>query len=316
MYSPTTRLLTVLELLQSKGSATGPELAARLEVPVRSVRRYVTMLRDIGIPVESDLGRYGAYYLRPGFRLPPLMFNNSEILAIILGLMAVGRVGLASALGVESATAKIERVLPDELREHVRAIQAVLTLDMPPPNAHGPSEATIAQFSSAAYQHSRLWIEYQGARGEKTERDVDVYGLVFHASAWYVVGYCHLRQDLRIFRLDRVQQFIILDDTFEPPAGFDPLAHLLDTIANMPGSWRIEVLLKTTMEEARARVSPATATLEATEGGVMMRCYADGLDWMAHFLVGLRCPLTILHPPELRDQLRQLAQSIVQMADA
>src|SRR5690349_11690155 len=108
MYSPTTRLLTILEILQSRNEVSGPELAATLEVDVRSVRRYVTMLRDMGIPVESDPGRYGTYYLRPGFRLPPLMFNGGEILAIILGLMAVRHVGMSGGLAVESAIAKIE----------------------------------------------------------------------------------------------------------------------------------------------------------------------------------------------------------------
>jgi predicted DNA-binding transcriptional regulator YafY len=314
MYSPTTRLLTVLELLQSKAGATGPELAARLEVDVRSVRRYITMLRDMGIPVESEPGRYGSYYLRPGFRLPPLMFNNGEILAIILGLMAVRHLGMAG--GVESAAAKIERVLPDELRERVRAVQAVLTLNIPAAAYRRPSEQVIAQFSQAAYQHNALWIEYQGERTSKTERVIDVYGLVLHAANWYAVAYCHLRQDLRCFRLDRVQQTILLDATFEPPPDFDALEYLLNSIASFPGTWQIEVLLKLTMEEARTRVPPATGLLEEADGGVMLRSWADGLEWMAHFLIGLRCPLVVLRPPELRDQLRSVAQRIVEMADA
>jgi predicted DNA-binding transcriptional regulator YafY len=316
MYSPTTRLLTVLELLQSKAGATGPELAARLEVDVRSVRRYITMLRDMGIPVESEPGRYGLYYLRPGFRLPPLMFNNREILAIILGLMTVRHLGLAETLGIESAAVKIERVLPDELRERARAVQAVLTLDMPRTPHPTPGEETIAHFSHAAYQHNQLWIEYQGERASKTERVIDVYGLVFHANKWYAVSYCHLRHDLRSFRLDRVQQSRVLDTTFEPPADFDPLAYLLNTIANVPGTWHIEVLLKTTMEYARERVPAATAILEEAEGGVLLRCYSDGLEWISYFLVGLRCPLVVLRPPELRDQLRTVAQRIVAMAEA
>ncbi len=316
MYSPTTRLLTVLELLQSKAGATGPELAARLEVDVRSVRRYITMLRDMGIPVESEPGRYGSYYLRPGFRLPPLMFNNSEILAVILGLMAVRHLGLAESLGIESAAAKIERVLPDELRERVLAVQAVLTLDMPrTPNAM-PGQEMIAHFSHAAYQHNELWIEYQGHQADKTERVIDVYGLVFHAANWYAVAYCHLRQDLRCFRLDRVQQLRVLNTSFEPPPAFDALTYLLNSIASFPGTWQVEVLLKTTMEEARMRVPPATALLEEADEGVLLRSWADGLDWFAHFLIGLRCPLVVLHPPELRDELRRVGQRIVEMADA
>jgi predicted DNA-binding transcriptional regulator YafY len=297
MYSPTTRLLTVLELLQSHANVTGPQLSEKLEVDVRSVRRYITMLRDLGIPVESEPGRYGAYYLRPGFRLPPLMFTNTEMLAIILGLVAVRHLGLAGALGVESATAKIERVLPEELRERVRAVQGVLTLDIRHPK-QPISEEMIARFSLAAYQHNQVWLEYQGYASEKTERVIDIYGLVYHSGFWYAVAHCHLRQALRCFRLDRVKQAKALDTTFEPPSDFDPLAYLLETIARMPYTWRVEVLLRTSLEAARARVSPDIGVLEEIEGGVMLHCYAEGLDWMARFLVSLQCPLVVYHPPD------------------
>jgi predicted DNA-binding transcriptional regulator YafY len=312
MYSPTTRLLTILELLQSKASVTGPELAAKLEVEVRSVRRYIMMLRDMGIPVESEPGRYGSYYLRPGFRLPPLMFNNGEILAIILGLMAVRHLGLSGAVAVGSAAAKIERVLPEELRDRVRAIQAVLTLDMP--SRPSSSEELIAHFSLAAYQHTQLWIEYQGHRSDKTERMIDVYGLVYHGGYWYAVSYCHLRQDVRSFRLDRVVQARPLETTFDAPPDFDPLGYLLQSIANMPGTWNVEVLLKLQLREALSLIPPGVAVMEEVEGGVYLRMWAESLEWPARYLIGLRCPLTVYNPPELRDELRRVAQTIVEMA--
>jgi predicted DNA-binding transcriptional regulator YafY len=314
MYSPTTRLLTVLELLQSNARITGPELAARLEVPVRSVRRYITMLRDIGIPVDSDPGRYGAYYLRRGFRLPPLMFTNPEILAIILGLMAVRRLGLTATPGVESVAAKIERVLPDELKAQTRAIQGVLTLNIP---AYQNSSAElIAQFSLAAHQNSQLWLQYRGSRNDISERIVDVYGLVYHSGYWYAAAFCHLRDGLRTFRLDRVQQARLLETTFKAPKNFDALDYLFNALANMPGVWQIEVLLKLPLEEARSRVPGNIATLEQEPDGVMLRTYSDTLEWMARFLVGLRCPLVVYQPPQLRDALRQLAESIFEMAEA
>ncbi|MEO8606347.1 MAG: YafY family protein [Chloroflexota bacterium] len=316
MYSPTTRLLTVLEILQSNTRITGPELAARLEVPVRSVRRYITMLRDLGIPVDSDAGRYGAYYLRRGFRLPPMMFNNTEILAIILGLMAVRRLGLTATPGVESAAAKIERVLPDELRARTRAIQGVLTLNIPAYETSSPE--MIAQFSLAAHQNTQLLLEYQGGRGEgnSTERVIDVYGLVYHAGYWYAAAYCHLRKDLRTFRLDRVVSARLLETTFKPPANFDALDYLMSNIARMHGTWEVEVLLRTLMKDARERVPSDTAFLEEAPNGVILRAYTSSLDWMSRFLVSLHCPLVVHHPPELRDALRDLAQSIVQMAEA
>ncbi len=313
MYSPTTRLLAALELLQSRRSITGPMLAEKLQVEVRSVRRYITMLRDLGIPVESEPGRYGAYYLRPGFRLPPMMFTDPEMQAIILGLVAVRHLGLSGALGVESVTAKIERVLPEELRERVRAVQGVLSLDMEP-QALTASEEMIARFTAAAYQHNQLWIEYQGSNNETTERVLDVYGLVYHLGYWYAVGYCHLRRDLRNFRLDRVKQARTLETTFVPPEGFNPLQHLWDSIANVPNIWHVEVLLLTTWEDARSRVPPDAAILEQVNDGVMFHTHTGGLDWMARFLVSLGCPLKVLNPPELRVELRRLAESIFDMA--
>lgn len=312
MYSPTTRLLTLLELLQSRGSVSGPEVAAKLEVDVRSVRRYITMLRDMGIPVESEPGRYGAYSLRPGFRLPPLMFTDSEIQAVILGLMAVRQLGLAATPGTESAAAKIERVLPEELRERMRAIQGVITFNLP--SYEAVASDVLARFSIAAYQHLRLWIEYQGSSRDRSEREIDVYGLVHHGGFWYAVSYCHLRQDIRSFRLDRVQSVRLLDTAFQPPASFNALEYLLDSIASIPDVWYVEVLLKTTSEVARRFIPSDMAVLEAVDDGVMMRLYTDNLDWIAHFLMRATVEFTVYKPRELRQRLRELAQKIIEMA--
>src|SRR5260221_3217996 len=131
MYHPTTRVLTVLELLQSNRQISGPRLAERLEVDIRSVRRYITMLQDLAIPIETERGRYGTYRLRPGFRLLPLMFTGGEALALTLGLLAARRLGLTvTAPAVEGALVKIDRVLPASLRERVLAVQHTLVLDL------------------------------------------------------------------------------------------------------------------------------------------------------------------------------------------
>lgn len=313
MYSPTTRLLTVLEILQSHGNVSGPELAARLEVDVRNVRRYITMLRDMGIPVESEPGRYGSYYLRAGFRLPPLMFTNPEILAIILGLIAVRRLGLTKAQGVESAAAKIERVLPSELRDRVRALQGVLTLNIP--TYQNTSEELLAQFSLAAHQGLQLWMSYRSGEGDATERIADVYGMVYHAGYWYATAFCHLRNDLRTFRLDRVRDAHLLETSFERPNDFDSLGYLMKTIASMPDTYRVELLLKTSLADAQSRIPADMGILEERPDGVFLWCYSSNLEWLARFLVGLRCQFTVYEPPQLRDTLRRLAESILQMME-
>src|SRR5215475_10851991 len=130
MYHPTTRVLTVLELLQAYERLSGPELARRLEVDVRTVRHYITLLLDLGIPIEAERGRYGAYRLRPGFKLPPLMFTEDEAIALTLGLLAARRLGLtAAAPATAGALAKVERVLPETLRARMEAVQQTLVID-------------------------------------------------------------------------------------------------------------------------------------------------------------------------------------------
>src|SRR5207248_11122420 len=127
MYHPTSRVLTVLELLQSRPSITGPELAARLEMDVRTVRRYITHLQDVGIPVEANIGRYGGYRLRPGFKLPPLMFTEEEATSVMLGLLGTSWLEIGqSSVAVEGALAKVSRVLPLRARERLNAMSSHL----------------------------------------------------------------------------------------------------------------------------------------------------------------------------------------------
>src|SRR5947209_10578435 len=184
MYFPTTRVLTILELLQSRQQLSGPELAERLEVNTRTVRRYVTVLQDLGIPVESERGRYGAYRLRPGYKLPPLMFSDEEALAVVLGLLAARRLGLAvAAPAVEGALAKIERVLPASLRAQVQAVEGALTLDLPP-SASPPVGDTVILLGLAAQQTRQVWLRYRSGEAE-TERVIDPYGIVYREGRWY-----------------------------------------------------------------------------------------------------------------------------------
>ena len=318
MYHPTTRVLTVLELLQSHRKISGPKLAERLEVDIRSVRRYITMLQDLGIPIEAERGRYGTYRLLPGFKLPPLMFTEDEALALTLGLLAARRLGLTiTAPAVEGALAKIDRVLPAALRERVQSVQQTLVLDLISPETYvsSPGGSMVLTFSTAARQERRIWMRYRAGSADETERTVDPYGLVYHVGLWYMVGHCHLRNGLRVFRLDRVQHAELLDDEFTRPPNFDTLGYLMRTLATMPDTWKVEVLLETTLEEARQRVPAALATLEETPKGVIFRCYVQTLEWIAHFLVGLHLSLVVLEPPELRETLKQVAVEIVQLAE-
>jgi len=315
MYFPTTRVLTVLELLQSHQQLSGPEIAERLEVNTRTVRRYITMLQDLGIPVEAGRGRHGSYRLRPGFKLPPLMFTEEEALALTLGLLAARKLGLVvAAPAVEGALAKIERVLPTALRERVQAVQETLIFDFNPPAA-APSSEVVGTLCAAVQQGRQVLLHYQAWQAEVTERIVDLYGLVYRSGFWYAVGYCHLREGLRVFRLDRVVSAGISGGTYTRPSDFDSLGYVYRSLAMMPDRWLIDVLLETTLEEAQQLVPPALATLDQVPEGVVLRCYVGHLGWIAHFLAGLDCPMIVRQPPELRDALKHLAERITAVAE-
>ncbi len=315
MHFPATRILTVLELLQSRRQISGPELAARLEVDVRTIRRYIIMLQDLGIPVEAQRGRYGTYRLRPGFKLPPLMFNDDEALALTLGLLLARKmVVMVAAPAIEGALAKVERVLPEMIRERVQAIQETLIFDVPPTNTF-PQQEVLVNLSTAAQQEKQVVLQYRSYKAtQETERIFDPYGLVYRTGYWYVVGHCHLRNDLRTFRLDRIQTAIIQTKSFTRPADFDVLGFVLKSISQTPGKWFIEVILETTLAEAQKNISPALALLEEVPTGVRFCCYTDNLSWIAGRLVSLPYDFTIHQPDELRTELLQFAQRITSMA--
>jgi predicted DNA-binding transcriptional regulator YafY len=314
MYHPTTRVLTILELLQARPSLSGADLAARLEVDRRTVRRYIAMLQDLGIPIEAMRGPLGGYRIRPGFKLPPLMLGDDEALAITLSLIAARRQGSAvGALAIEGALAKIERVLPDGLRARLQAVQSVVAFSTTtvPLQPHGEM---IMAISAAAQQQQRVLLRYQSGEQE-TVRSFDPYGLVHHWDRWYTVGWCHLREDLRVFRLDRVRDATPEDVTFIRPPDFDSLAYVLDSLATAPWSWSVEVLLETTLEEARQRIPPGNAIVTPVAEGVLVQLGVDRLDWMARTLMLVGCPFVVRRPPELRDALRQLAAEAAAMAE-
>jgi predicted DNA-binding transcriptional regulator YafY len=269
----------------------------------------------MGIPVESERGRAGGYRLRPGFKIPPLMFTNDEAVVIVLGLLSVQRLGLATdPSAVQGAMAKLNRVLPDGLRARVQAMQEMLGLGLNHV-ARGSADAdTVLTLASAARDGHRVRLGYRSALKETTERLVDPYGVAFQSGHWYVVAWDHLRGDLRSFRLDRVLAAEVTKEVFERPASFDPVAHMQNTIATLPYDWLAEVILDLPLAEARRRVPRSLGTIEATPDGVLLRLGADDLDWAARFLAELGCGFRVVSPPELRPALSRLAARLAAAA--
>jgi predicted DNA-binding transcriptional regulator YafY len=309
VYSPTTRLLTILERLQSRKSVTGPELASELEVDIRSIRRYIASLRELGIPIDGESGRAGSYRLRPGYRLPPVMFTNPEMIAVMLGLVAVRDLGLTEAVGAESAIEKVERVLPETLRSQSQAIQNALTFSVRTDKAR-VRDTILANVSMAAYEQRQLWMDYGASTGESTQRTVDVYGVTFHGGAWYAVGHCHLRNDKRTFRLDRMYHVRLLESTYVRPADFDAMAYLHASLAQSPGIHTCVISIEGAYDDILERTPRNMGSLTETDDGAKWECRVSDLDWMARVLASLELPVRVLEPHELRMSLVQMARRI------
>ena len=314
MYQPTTRLLTVLELLQARGVMTGPELAALLEVDIRSVRRYIVSLQDLGIPVEGTRGPGGGYRLRPGHRTAPLLFTEPEAVATTLGLLALRARGpIVDAAAREGAIAKLERVLPAETRASVEALRDVV-LDRPPDRTR-PEAPIVALAAAASRRRERLHLVYRGHRAADTERDVDPYGVAVTLDHWYLVGWCHLRGDVRQFRLDRVVALTVTGErAAEPPDGFDPLAFVTRGIATVPARHTAVVRFALPLADVVERIPLAYALFAEEADGVVARFPTDDLGAIARYLVGLGMPMALIGPDELRDTFRALADRLTALA--
>ncbi len=316
MYNPSTRLLTILEMLQARGRMSGPEIAARLEVSPRSVRRYIQMLQDMGIPIEGARGRYGQYRLRASYRLPPLMFSDDEALALTVGLLLLRHTGeLVDAVTTEGAFAKLDRVLPETVRSQVTALEGALVLEPPrivTPEG-GPVLDKLALLSRGVKERRRVWLAYGGQA--RSERELDPYAVVQRGNLWNVVGYCHLRQEIRIFRVDRIAELELRDETFALPEPFDALEYVNRAFATIPSFYTTEVLLKTDLETARREVFPALVTLEPRPDGVLMVCTTDTLGWLVRTLASFSFDWTVQSPRELEDALRAHAAALVGRLD-
>jgi predicted DNA-binding transcriptional regulator YafY len=229
MTRPTARVMALLELLQSGGVRTVAELAGRLGVDERTVRRYVDHLIDLEVPVESVRGRYGGYRLGPGYRLPPLMLTDDEAVAVLLGLAVGRRAGFLADTGTanETAAAKIRRVLPERLARRLDALLGSLAFTAPPAGAAAVDSGVLLSVADAVRHRRPVSIRYTAGDGRRSERVLHPYGLVVHSGRWYVTGTDAGIGEDRTFRLDRIAVARTLPGSFEPPAGVDPAERVL-----------------------------------------------------------------------------------------
>lgn len=313
MSSPAFRLLELLEALQARPVATGRELAERLGVDVRTIRRYVAALQELGIPVEGQRGLAGGYRMRPGYKLPPLMLTGEETVAVVLGLLAARRLGLAGEVAaVEGALEKIHRVLPASLRRQVEALETTLRFTAGDTLGAPVAGESVLLLADAIRRRRRVGCVYVSFEGVTTSRELSPLGLVFHAGRWYLAAHDHLRDDLRTFRVDRMRDVVAGQEAaVEAPDGFDAVAYVSRSLASVPWAWEVEVVLELPLELAAERIAATLAELEELGGGTLLRMRVESLDWMARLLAGLGCAFTVRRPDQLRVSVRELGARLL-----
>lgn len=307
------RLFDLVEALQGRGVRTAESLAAELGVSERTVRRDIRRLLELDVPVEAMPGRNGGVRLEEGALLPAVRFTDDELLALVSGLRAAAaNSDEVLERAANRALKRLETVLTPTIRSRVRALQHALrpaaAEDARPVAAPSAHVIALAEASSSG---RRVELSYRAARGDAvTLRKIDPYGLA-KLDAWYVVAYCHLREDLRTFRVDRIRSVTPLEEAFQAPEGFDALRHVNDAIAMAPlqGDLVCSAWIDMDLRTASRRLAMTTVVLQPAERGVRLtvRTNRSGLDWVLYHLLRLNVEVRIEEPKELQDAARRMA---------
>ncbi len=305
------RLLQLLSLLQARRHWNGVELADRLEVSGRTIRRDVERLRELGYPVDSLPGPAGGYALRAGTAMPPLLLDDEEAIAIAVGLGTAAR---ASVAGIEEtavrALVKLEQILPRRLRRRVRAIgSATITVPLGP--TVDPHELML--IASACRDCERLRFAYRRRDGAESRRDVEPHALVNLGQRWYLLAWDRGREDWRSFRVDRLARPAATGVRFEARTipGGDAAAFISSSIAGRPNRYEARVTLHVAADEITPRIPARWGTVSALDAGSCeYRTGDDDLRWLALRIAMLGVDFEVHEPPELIDQLRAIADQL------
>jgi predicted DNA-binding transcriptional regulator YafY len=306
------RLLRLLSLLQARPFWPGPELAERLAVTVRTVRRDVERLRSMGYPIDAELGGAGGYRLGRGGALPPLLLDDDEAVAVAVGLhLATDDTVADMADTALAALAKLEALLPAHLRPRVADLVA-MTLPMPGGGPAPMVAADLVTVAQACRSSERLRFAYVDGRGRRSDRLVEPYRLVRTGRRWYLVARDVDRRAWRSYRVDRLAEpnptghrFTVVD----PP---DPIAFVGEGVSTAPYRHRARVLIDAPLGTVAARVPPTVATLEeAPDGRTTLVTGAQELDHIALHLALIDLPFTVVEPSELARRCRDLGRRLV-----
>lgn len=311
MSNVATRLITLILTLQSQPNQKASDLANKLGISVRTLHRYFSMLDEMGIPVYAERGPYGGFSLVRGYKLPPLIFSVEEAVAVYLGTNLISEAwGKLYKDAAQSAMAKIENILPNEQRDEIHwARRSLVTTSLYRADLASLSPI-MEQLRSAARELRQVNITYQGQTNAKAEkRRIDPFALVFRAGWWYLVGYCHLRNAPRTFRVDRIQKLSVLEKSFEGPADFNIHAYLENEFKNQPS---IRAKLRFIPEAAhmvKANPSMWETVTENSDGSMDVTLTAPDLPWLASMALSFAHWTRVLEPQELQVMIREWAQA-------
>lgn len=308
MADTSARLLHLLSLLQQRASWSGPELAERLGVSDRTVRRDIDRLRRLGYPVDAAPGAIGGYQLAIGASVPPLLLDDDEAtaIALALGLAASGAFGGLEETAV-AALAKLDRVLPARVRARVAAVR---TTTVSLATADAPDPGILVTLAKAAADGERLRLVYVDREDRRTERRVDPFRLVSTGRRWYLVAHDVDRADWRTLRADRIHEAVATGHRAaltDPPDAADLVARASGVA---PYRWVAEVVIGAPVAVVSARVPPTVAVVAPHPEGAHMTVGADDLASLAGHLVALDLPFRALGPPELIDVLRRAGERL------
>ncbi|MGI5395714.1 helix-turn-helix transcriptional regulator [Streptomyces sp. CA-251251] len=307
MLETSARLLRLLSLLQAHREWSGPDLADRLGVSARTVRRDVDRLRELGYPVNASPGTGGGYQLGAGAELPPLLLDDDEAVAVAVGLRTAAGQGV-EGIGETSvrALAKLEQVLPSRLRRRVGALNAYTVPMLREPGPSPVDPAVLTELAHLCRDGERLRFAYRGHDGTDSRRTVEPYRLVCSERRWYLVAFDLDRADWRTFRVDRVRPRPPHGPRFvprEPPAE-DLAAYVSEGVSTRAYATHALVRLLVPLEEAAERISPTAGVLEP-EGpaGCLLRTGAGSLDVMVVHLMLLGFEFEVLEPDGLTEAI-------------
>ena len=311
--SPTARALLALESIQNNPGITAAKLGVRLGVTERAARRYVEILREADLPIESVSGPYGGYRVGRGIRLPPLMFSAAEAIGLVMAVLEGHRNAADPADPVGSALAKIARVLPARLASPVLAFRDVNAPRSPAEPAAVNPELVTALIESCAAA-TRLRLLYRLGRPDDMAIEIDPWAVVLRHSRWYLLGWSHTRQARRILRVDRIVSIERGQETFMPPADLDALRTLEEHLSQ---SWthQVEVLVEAPVEETSRWVPRSLGRMEPAEGGrTRITATTDEPDWYARQLAAIPAPFRVIGSAPLKQAMEALAHKLLAAA--